>query len=245
MSSLIITLGRETLPNGIDLEGMFRTGSRWSSIAWLLAIIGLLASVLVVAILSTYGSNGTLWALWIMIFWLNITTFILAYGSSSQLTAIYLAIRGTRDESWFSSRIWGYKLKPDSSRLLGVRVSVEVQEGNKEDLVTLKGTTTRYWKNPDGSDSLVVHLDCPTKWGRSTGESAGLPELILENLLIWPVFKGDSLTKLGNKFGRNFVPCGIGKLKLEPTEEMRINPIGDYDRSKLAYFSHGVIRKTQ
>src|SRR5439155_909701 len=83
--------------------------------------------------LSTYGSNGTRWALWIMSFWLNITTFILAYGSSSQLTAIYLAIRGTRDESWFSSRIWGYKLKPDSSRLLGVRVSVEVQEGNQED----------------------------------------------------------------------------------------------------------------
>src|SRR3989442_3363956 len=127
MSSLIITLGRETLPNGIDLEGMFRTGSRWSSIAWLLAIIGLFASVLVVGFLSTYGLNGTLWALWIMIFWLNTTTFLLAYGSSSQLTAIYLALRGTRDESGFSSRIWGHNSKPDS--LLGVRVSVEVQEG--------------------------------------------------------------------------------------------------------------------
>jgi hypothetical protein len=57
------------------------------------------------------------------------------------------------------------------------------------------------------------------------------------------LFKGDSLRKLGNKFGRNFVPCGIGNLKVEPTEEVRINPVGDYDRSKLACFSRGVIRK--
>ena len=106
--------GVRKMPNGIDLEGMFRGGSKWSTIAFILATVGLLISVLVTGFLSTYGLNGTLWGLWITLFWLNITTFILAAGVNNRVTAIYLALRGIRDESRFSQDLKSAIEKKDS-----------------------------------------------------------------------------------------------------------------------------------
>jgi hypothetical protein len=92
------------MPNGIDLEGMLKTGSRWSLIALFLAVIGLFVSVFATGLAQ--ASGNVLWGLWISIFWLNITVLILAFGANNRLTAIYLALRGTRDESRLSLEPW-------------------------------------------------------------------------------------------------------------------------------------------
>jgi len=97
------------MPNGIDLEGMLKTGSRWSLIAWLLAMIGLFVSVFATGFAQ--ASGNVLWGLWISIFWLNVTVFILAFGANNRLTAIYLALRGTRDESTLSLEPWVKELR--------------------------------------------------------------------------------------------------------------------------------------
>ncbi len=97
------------MPNGIDLEGMLKTGSRWSLIAWLLAMIGFFVSVFATGFAQ--ASGNVLWGLWISIFWLNITVFILAFGANNRLTAIYLALRGTRDESKLSLEPWVKELR--------------------------------------------------------------------------------------------------------------------------------------
>jgi len=94
------------LPNGIDLEGMFRGGSRWSTIAWILAMVGFFVSIFVTGVSTATGNpQNVLWGLWISIFWLNITVFVLAIGANNQLTAIYWALRGTKDESTFSLKV--------------------------------------------------------------------------------------------------------------------------------------------
>jgi hypothetical protein len=97
------------LPNGIDLEEMLKSGSRWSLIAWFLAMLGLFVSVF--ATLFAQASGNVLWGLWISIFWLNTTVFVLAFGANNRLTAIYLALRGTRDESTLSLEPWVKELK--------------------------------------------------------------------------------------------------------------------------------------
>lgn len=74
-------------------------------------------------------------------------------------------------------------------------------------------------------------------WGRATGLSAGLPELTLENLVIWPVFKGDSMERLLRRFGWSVVPCGIGNLTVEPRDGMTIG------KSDIAYFSRGAVKR--
>jgi uncharacterized sodium:solute symporter family permease YidK len=97
------------LPNGIDLEEMLKSGSRWSLIAWFLAMIGLFVSVFATGLAQ--ASGNVLWGLWISIFWLNITVFVLAFGANNRLTAIYLALRGTRDESRLSDEPWVKELR--------------------------------------------------------------------------------------------------------------------------------------
>jgi hypothetical protein len=54
---------------------------------------------------ATGNPQNVLWGLWISIFWLNITVFVLAIGANNQLTAIYWALRGTKDESTFSLKV--------------------------------------------------------------------------------------------------------------------------------------------
>src|SRR6267378_1077083 len=82
---------------------MFRGGSRWSTIAWILAMMGFFVSIFVTGVSTATGNpQNVLWGLWISIFWLNITVFVLAIGANNQLTAIYWALRGTKDESTFS-----------------------------------------------------------------------------------------------------------------------------------------------
>jgi hypothetical protein len=102
------------MPNGIDLEGMLKSGSRWSLIAVFLAMIGLFVSVLATGFAQ--ASGNVLWGLWISIFWLNITVCILAFGANNRLTAIYLALRGTRDESKLSLEPWVEKLRDQGKK---------------------------------------------------------------------------------------------------------------------------------
>ena len=94
------------MPNGgVDLEGMFRTGNRWVWVARLMAFAGFFVLVFVIGILSVSGLNGTLWGLWISIVWLNIAMVVFTFGAQSQNEAVYLALRGTRDDSQFTEKI--------------------------------------------------------------------------------------------------------------------------------------------
>jgi len=93
------------MPNGINLEELFDSGRRRTTVAILMGTFGSIASVILVGFPSTYGLIGTLWGLWIIIFWMNATLIILAFGAEAQNTAVFLALRGTRDESQFTEKV--------------------------------------------------------------------------------------------------------------------------------------------
>jgi MFS family permease len=92
---------QEIMPNGINPEEFLDSARRRTTLAILMGLLGFIASVILVGFLSTYGVVGTLWGLWIIIFWMNIALVVLAYGAEAQRTAVFLGWRwrGTRDES--------------------------------------------------------------------------------------------------------------------------------------------------
>jgi uncharacterized membrane protein len=96
---------QEIMPNGINPEEFLDSARRRTTLAILMGLLGFVASVILVGFLSTYGLVGTLWGLWIIIFWMNIALVVLAYGAEAQRTAVFLGWRGTRDESQLVEKV--------------------------------------------------------------------------------------------------------------------------------------------
>ena len=94
-----------------------------------MAVVGFIILVIVIGILSTYGLNGTLWGLWISILWLNITIVVFAFGAQNQNTAVYLALRGTRDESQFTEKVLK---RIDQYKRLGLIEDHKEEDAKKE-----------------------------------------------------------------------------------------------------------------
>ncbi len=84
------------MPNGIDLRQKFRDGFRMVLLSILIAIVGFILA------LMGWPSLQFIFGGFLLVL---LGVFIAIAGVQGQITAVYLALRGTRDESTFTEEL--------------------------------------------------------------------------------------------------------------------------------------------